>query len=324
MKIITYLSLLFFFSSCSLDNKKTKESIVEDLIIETPEELAKKCFLELKASNIENLQKLGIKEHIYKRVKKEVEEITYVSDFNEQKSEYKTSIFEILTEISEDCGNDFEKLQFKEFQYSIESENGYKILEGEILLKHNKLDKIYSLFIDAIKVDDVWSILTLGEFGEIKTEKEEHIVEKEQEVSIKTYCNSRFNFCIDYPSTLYPQGESDNGDGQVFKSKDAKNKLVVFGRNHIDIENDIETALQSAFDLDSWGNNPDTPQKVITYKKLGKTFYVVSGYNNGKIFYQKTILLHDREGLGTALIEYSESEKVFYNKISETIFKTFK
>lgn len=147
--------------------------------------------------------------------------------------------------------------------------------------------------------------------------------EKQDDFKFETYCNGRFGFCIDYPSSkLYPQGESGNGDGQVFKSKDAETTLWVYRDFRDNEDPDVEFEIATAFNLDSWGNNPDKPKRVITYKKLGKKFYVVSGYNEGKIFYQKTIITD--EGLATSLIEYPESEKEYYNKVSETIFKSFK
>lgn len=144
---------------------------------------------------------------------------------------------------------------------------------------------------------------------------------KQDDFKFETYCNGRFGFCIDYPtSKLYPQGESGNGDGQVFKSKDAETTLWVYRdfRDNVD----PEFVIATGFNLDSWGNNPDSPKRVITYKKLGNTYYVVSGYNEGKIFYQKTVITV--EGLVTSIIEYPESEKEYYNKVSETIFESLK
>ncbi len=46
----------------------------------------------------------------------------------------------------------------------------------------------------------------------------------------QTYHNLRFGYSIAYPKTiLYPQGESDNGDGQKFLSKEADASLIVYG-----------------------------------------------------------------------------------------------
>lgn len=145
----------------------------------------------------------------------------------------------------------------------------------------------------------------------------------DEEIKYETYCNQRFGFCIDYPNEiLFPQGESGNGDGQIFKSKDAENTLWAYRDFRDNIDPEIQYTIETAYNEDSWGNNPDKPKRVITYKKLGNIFFIVSGYDDGKIFYQKSIM---REGqLVTCLIEYNESEKDIYNKISDRIFKSFK
>jgi len=159
--------------------------------------------------------------------------------------------------------------------------------------------------------------------GNEKTTENSAQKENTGEITYKTYCNNRFGFCIDYPSDkLYPQGESGSGDGQIFTSKDAENTLWVYRDFRDNEDPDANFNLESAFNTDSQGNNPENPKRVITYKKLGKTFYVVSGYDSGKIFYQKTILTE--QGLATALFEYSEKEKDVYDKVSEKIFKSFK
>lgn len=146
---------------------------------------------------------------------------------------------------------------------------------------------------------------------------------KIENIKYENYCNGRFGFCIDYPAnTLFPQGESANGDGQVFMSKNAETILSVY-RDYRDNLNPKESYdISQAFDEDTWTDASNESKRVVTYKHLGKDYYVVSGYNDGKIFYQKTILTKD--GLATALIEYSETEKDFYDKVAEQIFKTFK
>src|SRR5436190_13571117 len=46
----------------------------------------------------------------------------------------------------------------------------------------------------------------------------------------RTYSNARFAYSISYPSDLLvPQGESDNGDGQKFQSKDVRAVMLVYG-----------------------------------------------------------------------------------------------
>src|SRR5207237_8321240 len=46
----------------------------------------------------------------------------------------------------------------------------------------------------------------------------------------KTYDNARFKYSISYPTDLLiPQGESENGDGQVFREKSGSVEMRVYG-----------------------------------------------------------------------------------------------
>src|SRR5213080_1144280 len=53
----------------------------------------------------------------------------------------------------------------------------------------------------------------------------------------RTYANARFDYSISYPaSLLIPQGESANGDGQVFRARDGSAEMRVYGRNNVNNE----------------------------------------------------------------------------------------
>jgi hypothetical protein len=141
---------------------------------------------------------------------------------------------------------------------------------------------------------------------------------QDTKIQYKTYCNSLYPFCADYPSTiLIPQGESDSRDGQIFISKNEQNELRVY-RTFID------NGDESYIDLKvQYGKEIKRNLKSITYKKLSKDFFVVSGYNaKGQIYYQKTYLFE--KDLYTCILTYNVSEKELYNKIAEHIFKSFK
>jgi hypothetical protein len=144
----------------------------------------------------------------------------------------------------------------------------------------------------------------------------------ETEIKFETYCNKNFAYCIDFPSEiLFPQGESDSGDGQWFKSKDGESTLAAYRdlRDNMDIK---AFELSKAYQEDSRANDPEKPNRVVTYKKLNKDNYVVSGYDDGKIFYQKTIISDGM--LATSILHYREKDSFIFNKISERVFKSFK
>jgi len=144
------------------------------------------------------------------------------------------------------------------------------------------------------------------------------ILEQDLEgITYERYCNDRFKFCIAYPSEiLIGQGESDSRDGQIFKSKGGENTLWVY-RDFRDNMEPSEYSIETAYNEDVMA----TTEKTVTYKKLGDDYYVVSGYDGGKIYYQKTMMLNGE--LMTALIEYSKKDKALYDRISEKIFSSF-
>lgn len=145
-----------------------------------------------------------------------------------------------------------------------------------------------------------------------------------EQLTFDTYCNARFKFCIDYPKdTIYPQPESTNGDGRVFKNKEGDKVLTVYGRWAMNTNGDDMTLAQQ-YDSDLHGD--DEPEgnndRTITYQKLGKDYFVISGYQDKKVFYQKTIL---KEGAFCyAVLRYNESDKALYDKVSQQIFSSFR
>jgi hypothetical protein len=131
----------------------------------------------------------------------------------------------------------------------------------------------------------------------------------------RTYANARFGYSISYPDgILIPQGEPDNGDGQVFRSRDGKAEMRVFGRYNV-----LNETLRSAFNASVAGEGGSG--REVTYKLLKGNFYVVSGRQNGKIFYEKTMLKGDT--FKTFMIEYDESESATYNPITSRVVRSF-
>lgn len=135
------------------------------------------------------------------------------------------------------------------------------------------------------------------------------------------YCNERFGYCIAYPSaTLFPQPESENKDGRIFKNKQGEPVLTVYGSYPVQQEN-VADGLKAAFEKELQASDQDK-NHVITYKKLGRQFYVVTGHQGNKIFYHKTIIKDD--ALAYALLQYDEKEKDYYQAVSERVFISFK
>ena len=149
---------------------------------------------------------------------------------------------------------------------------------------------------------------------------QKHIVIKVTDTGYATYQNNRFGYSINYPQNSFiPQPESDYGDGCIFLNDMQQEVLRVFGRYNTP-EDGPAVSLAQQFNSDI--KSATRQHKTITYKKLGKTFYVLSGYSNNTIFYQKTILLNGN--FAYAILQYPVKEKAFYNRLIGPIFNSFR
>ncbi len=129
-----------------------------------------------------------------------------------------------------------------------------------------------------------------------------------------TYVNQRFGFAIGYPQDLlYPQGESANGDGQTFVSKDGRAVLIAYGAY-----NALDQSLDALLASDSSRNGRRT-----TYTAKRADWFVISGYEpDGRIFYQKTLLRQDV--LYSFELRYPQQQKARYNPLTGIIGKSFR
>ncbi|WP_448381483.1 hypothetical protein [Gloeomargarita sp.] len=109
------------------------------------------------------------------------------------------------------------------------------------------------------------------------------------QAGFQTYRNARFGYRIAYPRDLMPQGESANGDGQVFIGKDGTT-LRVWGGYNV-----LGETLTGAFQAEL--HRCREHRRQVTYRTLGPGFFVVSGYeaDGARIFYLKKIVRPERQ-----------------------------
>ena len=130
----------------------------------------------------------------------------------------------------------------------------------------------------------------------------------------QTYHNARFNYSISYPSDLLiPQGEAENGDGQKFLTRDGKVEMLVYGSN-----NALEKTLRAAYQEETGRRQ----NRTVTYQVLKTDWFVVSGTENDKVFFEKTML---HSGVfKTFRIEYDKGVKNTWDPITAKIARSFK
>ena len=135
------------------------------------------------------------------------------------------------------------------------------------------------------------------------------------EAPYSEYRNNRFSFSIPYPTDLlYPQGESDNADGQVFLSRDAQIELRCWGGYSLD--KPLEIKYKNSMSLEK----NRSKKTVITYKIKKNDWFVIGGVDNVNeiIFYRKVFLVDDV--FKECVITYPENEEKKMDKIVSKIF----
>ena len=124
-----------------------------------------------------------------------------------------------------------------------------------------------------------------------------------------TYCNPRFDFCVDHPASLKTQyPESANGDGRVFKLSGSRADIRAYGTNTPSVLHDSDqqylASLKSSY----------AAKNSVTYERKKQNSYTVSGYTaTGNIFYDH-IVVKDGEAI-VVHFDYPISEKKKMNAI---------
>lgn len=189
-----------------------------------------------------------------------------------------------------------------------------ELKEKELLLKEKEIELKEREFEKNTEIENV----TI----KVNTDSEKVNTDSDKKSKYQTYCNERFNFCIDYPSKFIPQGESYNGDGQSFMSEDNKTAIVAYGNLAVtDVSDNINKVYNTAIIDDN-----------ITYKILKRNYFIISGYDkNGNIFYRKTVSKkinyfgnENTEIFQTLMISYPENQKNVYAEYCQKISKSFK
>lgn len=138
-----------------------------------------------------------------------------------------------------------------------------------------------------------------------------------------TYANSRFNYQVEYPSFLVPQGEAANGDGQNFTGNDAN--LKVYGTfspeldlqqnaNNYNIEDEFNNQRK---ELVQHGYN-------LPYTLLKGNYFVISGERRKQIVYLKKIYVANCGVHLYLWINYPKADKKIWDPLVTTISDSFK
>jgi len=131
------------------------------------------------------------------------------------------------------------------------------------------------------------------------------------------YANARFGYSICYPADLLTaQPEADNGDGRVFSSKSGA-ELRVWGSYNV-LEQDMDAIISDLADEGA----------ALTYRHAVKDRGVISGRENGNVFYAKVLLERNAaSGIDTVRafrLTYPAGEAKTYDAVAARLAKCFR
>lgn len=128
--------------------------------------------------------------------------------------------------------------------------------------------------------------------------------------SFARYCNPRYGFCVEHPSTLSKKPDSDNGDGRAFYDSSGF-QLIASGINNA-LDDTLETEMKSQ------GRNI----QKITYQMKRKNWFVLSGYIGSDIVYYKTYV--GKGSINHLYIRYPAKLNAKYSDVVTKISQSFK
>lgn len=96
-----------------------------------------------------------------------------------------------------------------------------------------------------------------------------------------TYVNERFGTSATFPDEIFTdeQPPPENGDGLRWLSKDGAS-IVVYGSYNV-LDDTPKTLVESGGAL---------PGRVVTYSQTGRNWAVLSGFEDGAVFYERQVI----------------------------------
>ncbi len=138
---------------------------------------------------------------------------------------------------------------------------------------------------------------------------------QQNNVKYETYHNDRYDYTVEYPDFLVPQGESDSEDGQKFFSEDEEIRMLVYYQFKNDVNAEGENLpIEKAYE-------EELSYKVgVTSKKLEKDHYIIESREENMMFTDYVLF---RDNYFDINFEYPESEKGRMKSVIEHVIKSF-
>ena len=131
------------------------------------------------------------------------------------------------------------------------------------------------------------------------------------------YRNERFGFSLGYPGSVFAvERKTDAGDGQVFVASDGDARLLVGA-----LVNDsayTPATYQEYVARHSYG------EYKIGYRRLGSSWFVLSGEGNGRVFYEKVMFSCGGRLINSFAMIYPVAQRQIFDPIVERVENTFR
>lgn len=137
--------------------------------------------------------------------------------------------------------------------------------------------------------------------------------------SPQSYRNPRFGLSMTYPGSfmLDLRHGTENDDSARFEAADRRVHAVITAlRNN---GNETLAELQREAEQDVVGNSRGS----ITYRRRGETWFVISGYVAGRIYYRRTVLTREARVIGTLWIEFPRELRPCMDDIVTMMSRSF-
>jgi len=132
----------------------------------------------------------------------------------------------------------------------------------------------------------------------------------------QVYRNERFGFGLRYPADIFrPARASAAGDGQIFESRDGSARLLVGAFPNT--ERHTPAAYQQYIARRSYAGY------AIDYSRAGRSWAVLSGENQERIFYEKVFFRCGGAVVNSFAIVYPRAQRRLYDAIVEGIENSF-
>jgi hypothetical protein len=133
----------------------------------------------------------------------------------------------------------------------------------------------------------------------------------------RTYSNPRYGFSLQYPSDVFAvERTAEAGDGQLFVAKDGDARLLVGT-----LTNDTRFTPRS---YQTYVAQNSYAGYRISYRRLGDTWFALSGEGNGKIFYEKAMFSCAGRLINSFAMIYPAHQRRVFDRIVERVEDSFR